>query len=59
MEQDQAKDQDQSKLNECFEIHKVKTVSDGTNHTHEFIDDYVDEGKQHQQCTQCFQGRWR
>ena len=41
-------------------IHKVQTVSDGSNHKHIWIEDYTDnEGKIHLQCSKCFQGSWK
>lgn len=51
--------QDSQEVSESSVWHKVKTVQDGKCE-HDFMDDYIDaEGKQHQQCAKCMQGRWR
>ena len=63
MEQTEDKHQEVSELKSNFEesvVHKVKTVSDGSKCNHNYMDDYIDpEGKQHQQCSNCYQGRWK
>ena len=60
----QDKDQEVSEQSECFEeesvIHKVKTVSDGSNHKHIWVEDFADnEGKQHFSCSKCWAGIYK
>ena len=58
-EQDKDNKPEVSELNDNSEVHIVKTVSDGSACEHNFQDDYIDGDKQHQQCLNCWQGRWR
>lgn len=41
-------------------VHKVETVSDGSNHKHKWIPDFIDsEGKQHFSCSSCWSGIYK
>lgn len=61
---DQAQAQDQSESNDNRDekviICKPETVHNGAKCKHEYVEDYTDaEGKVHEQCTQCWQGKWK
>jgi hypothetical protein len=61
--EEQKQDQNHSESSDNSEkviVCKPKTVSDGSKCDHEFVQDYIDaEGKIHEQCSKCWQGRWK